>query len=60
MSETWECGLFISINFQQHEIYKERLARFEGELSGNLKEELTVSIKDVIYIIMLDMTLRIT
>ena len=38
MSETWEYELFISINFQQHEIYKERPARFEGESSINLKE----------------------
>ena len=30
MSETWKYDLFISIKFQQHEIYKERPARFEG------------------------------
>ena len=29
MSETWKYDLFISINFQQHEIYKERPAKFE-------------------------------
>ena len=33
MSETWEYELFISINFQQHEIYKERPARFKEESS---------------------------
>ena len=57
MSETWEYELFISINFQQHEIYKERPAIFEGESSENLKEEFTVSLKDVICVIMLDMIL---
>ena len=30
-------------NFQQHEIYKECPARFEGESSKNLKREFTVS-----------------
>ena len=31
MSKTWEYELFISIDFQQHEIYKERLARFKDK-----------------------------
>ena len=57
MSETWKYKLFVSINFQQHEIYKEHPARFEGESSENLKEEFTVSLKDVICVIMLDMIL---
>ena len=43
MSETWEYELVISINFQQHKIYKERPCRFEGESRKNLKEEFTVS-----------------
>ena len=42
----WRLGnmnfLFQS-NFQQHEIYKECPARFEGESSKNLKREFTVS-----------------
>ena len=42
MSETGEYELFISIDFQQHEIYKERQARFERESSEILKEEFTV------------------
>ena len=50
MSETWEYELFISINFLQHDIYKERPTRFEGELSKNLKEEFTVSVEDTICI----------
>ena len=50
MLETWECELFIPINFQQYEIYKERLARFKGESNKNLKEELTISVKDAICI----------
>ena len=56
----WRLGnmnfLFQS-NFQQHEIYKERPARFEGESSKNLKEEFTVFVKNVICIIMSDMIL---
>ena len=43
MPETWEYELFISISFQQIEIYKERPATFEGESSKNLKEEFTVA-----------------
>ena len=31
MSENWEYELLISINFQQHEFYKEHPARFKGE-----------------------------
>ena len=31
MPNTWEYELFISIQFQQYEIYKERLGRFKGE-----------------------------
>ena len=38
LSETWEYELFISVNFQQHEVYKERPARFEGASSVNLKK----------------------
>ena len=59
MSETWEYELFISINFQQHEIYKVHPSSFEGESSKNVKEEFMVSIKDVICIIMSDMILYI-
>ena len=50
MSETREYELFISINFQQHEVYKECLARFKGESNKNLKGEFTVSVKDAICI----------
>ena len=60
MSETWEYELFNSINFRQHEIFIERLSRIEGESSKNLKEEFTVSVKDVICIIMSDMILCVT
>ena len=60
MSETWEYELFISINFLQHEIYKERATRFEGESNKNLNEEFTVSVKDIICIIISDMILWIT
>ena len=42
MLETWEYALFISINFQRHEIYKGRPTRFEGESSKNLKKEFMV------------------
>ena len=60
MSETWEYELFILVNFQQHEVYKECLARFEGESSKNLKKQFMVSVKDVVCIIMLDMIPYIT
>ena len=60
MSETWEYESFISINFQQHEIYNEHPDRFEGESSKNLNEEFTVFVKDIICIIMSDMILCIT
>ena len=50
LSKTWEYELFISIKFQQHYMYKERLARFKGESNRNLKGEFTVSVKDAICI----------
>ena len=43
--------------FQQHEVYRERQVRFEGESSKNLNKELTISIKEFICIIMSDMML---
>ena len=60
MSYTWKYELFISINVREHKIYEEHPARFEGESSKNLKEEFTVSVKDVIFIIMWDMILYVT
>ena len=56
----WEYELFFSVNFKQHRVYKEHPARFEGESSKYLKKDFTISVKDIVCIIKLDMILHIT